>query len=175
MWEPQVENALHLLLIWSWGLLWELRRKKSGWWWGSWRGWSLLISTWHALWHKYQSKKAWWVAGQHSRNGWWCWIYRRSSGRSWWPGRVHPEAIDIRECGEAYADTPGHLHTVVQRVAYGHVAVMCHCCQHKLSEEKCYEKVTLYSSQQSWWSSSENQISQHLWGCCRGIAQIYQG
>lgn len=32
------------------------------------------------------------------------------------------EAIDIRECGEAYADAPGHLHTVVQRAAYGHVA-----------------------------------------------------
>ena len=39
------------------------------------------------------------------------------------------------------ADAPGHLHTVAQRVAYGHVVVIGHCCQHvKLSEEKCYEK-----------------------------------
>ena len=26
------------------------------------------------------------------------------------------EAMDIRECGQAYADTPGHLHTVVRRL-----------------------------------------------------------
>ena len=57
------------------------------------------------------------------------------------------EAIDIREYGQPYADAPGHLHTVAQRVAYGHVVVIGHCCQHvKLNEEKCYEKVTLYKA-----------------------------
>lgn len=51
------------------------------------------------------------------------------------------------ECGQAYADAPSHLHTVVQRVSYGHVVVIGHCRQHvKLSEEKCYEKVTLYKA-----------------------------
>lgn len=142
-----------LFLIQSWGLQWELRHKKSGWWWGGWRGWSLLISIWHALWHKYQSKKKWWVStvemvdGVGSTEG-------QVEGQDGLEESIW-EAIDIRECGQAYADIPGYLHTVVQRVAYGHIVGIGHCCQHvKLSEEKCYEKVTLQSSQQSWWSSS---------------------
>ena len=48
------------------------------------------------------------------------------------------------------ADAPGHLHTVVQRVAYDHIVVIGRCCQHvKLSEKKCYEKITVQNNQQS--------------------------
>ena len=54
------------------------------------------------------------------------------------------EAIDIRTQGQTDADSPGHFQTVMQGVAYGHIAVIGHGCQYvKLCEEKSNEKVAL--------------------------------
>ena len=117
------------------------------------------------------------------RNGWWCWIYRRSSGRSQWPGRVHLRSHRHKGmwpslCGHTW--TSSHCEGVHMGAegSYGHRVVIGHFCQHAkhlLSEEKCYENVTLCKAA----CKVDGllmlyQVSQRLWGCNRGTAQVYQ-